>query len=101
MARSDQWNMKGDIEDVLIDPTLLWRHKNPSTDMQTKKDSLSVFHDDKEKSLEIFEFIRTDGVSNTMIFGVPRRLTPARKMEDDLSATLNCDYFYSLSDWLR
>ena len=92
MASSKQWKITVNIEDVLVDPTLFW-----STSVISG--NLSVLHDGSQKLLEIFEFVRSDGISSTSVYGVPRRVFPTQQKDADES-NLNRQHFFSLSSWL-
>lgn len=92
MASSKQWKIMVDIEDVLIDPTLFWSTSATS-------ENLGFLHEGSEKLLEIFEFVRSDGISSTLVYGVPRHILPTRQENADESK-LNHQHFRSLSSWL-
>jgi len=92
MASSNQWKIVVDIEDTLIDPTLFWSSS-------TASNSLGFLHQGSEKLLEIFQFVRSDGISSSVVFGVPGRVLPVKQKDADESK-LNHEHFCALSSWL-
>lgn len=91
-----EWTARVDIEDIVFD--LHGWPKRISANF-SENDGLGILHDGNENILEIVKWVRSDGVPEWMIHGLPRRLTPAEDFtQEAYSANLN--QFCSLSHWL-
>lgn len=91
-----EWTVRVDIEDIVFD---LHGWPNRISANFCESDGLGLLQDGNENTLEIIKWIRSDGVPEWLIHGLPRRLSPAENANRE-TYTANYMQFCSLSRWL-
>jgi hypothetical protein len=98
MADCDKWKVTVDLEQILLN----WNFGSTAAtaDLDRKKETMEFGDAGYDRCLEIFQWIRADGVSMTLLYGASRRVLPSKYVDCTSSPEENRSQFVSLWQWL-
>lgn len=92
-----EWRATIDIEDLVFDLNG-WPNRISANFQETA--GIGLFQDATGTTLDIIYWVKSDGVQEWLIHGLPRRLSPAGDLTEE-AYQANYEQFCSLSCWLE